>query len=208
MKVKWLVVGIGEIATKRVLAAIEAESRSDFVSIVTRNAAKAASYGVPAWSDLDRALSESNAGAVYICTPVFLHAQQTMAALLAGRDVLCEKPMATNYPDALQIQRTAESTGRILGTAYYRRMYPKVCGAKELIAAGAIGRPFLAEATSHGWSCPEEGERSWLGDPILAGAGPLFDVACHRIDLMNYFFGRQDARAATCRLGPTASGGR
>jgi len=92
------------------------------------------------------------------------------------------------------MRQAAEASGRTLGIAYYRRMYPKVARAKELIAAGAIGRPFFAEATSHDWFYPTDGRRAWLIDPGSAGAGPLYDIASHRIDLMNYLFG-QPARA-------------
>src|ERR1700756_1490326 len=96
----WLVIGIGDITTKRVLPAILAEPRSRLAGIVTRDPAKALPYGVPAWPDLDRALAESPADAVYIATPVFLHAPETIATLRAGRHVLCEKPMALNYAEA------------------------------------------------------------------------------------------------------------
>jgi len=192
----WLVVGVGDISKKRVLPAILAEPRSRLAGIVTRDPAKAAAYGVPSWRDLDAALSACGAGAVYIATPVFLHAPQTIAALRAGRHVLCEKPMALTYSKAESMCRAAEESGRILGIAYYRRMYPKVARAMELIAAGAIGRPVLVEATSHSWSYPFAAGREWLADPALAGAGPLYDVASHRIDLMNYFFGRPERVSA------------
>src|ERR1039458_6085132 len=146
---RWLVVGIGDISTKRVLPAILAEPRSLLVGIVTRTPAKAERYGVPAWTDLDAALSQCAADALYIATPVFLHAPQTIAALRAGKHVLCEKPMALNYAEALTMQQAAEETRRTLGIAYYRRMYPKVDRARRLIEAGVIGRPVFAEATSH-----------------------------------------------------------
>ena len=187
---RWLLVGIGDISTKRVLPAILAEPRSQLAGIVTRNPAKAERYGVPAWSDLDAALSHSAADAVYIATPVFLHAPQTIAALRAGKHVLCEKPMALHYDEALTMQQAAEETGGTLGVAYYRRMYPKVARAKELMEAGAIGRPVFAEATAHDWFYPADGIRAWLVDPARAGGGPLYDTASHRIDLMNYLFGR------------------
>jgi predicted dehydrogenase len=193
--VNWLVVGVGDIGTRRVLPAILAEPRSRLAGIVTRNPAKAESYGVPSWSGLEAALGASNAMAVYIATPVFLHAPQTIAALRAGRHVLCEKPMAMDYQEAGSMCRAAEEVGRILGIAYYRRMYPKVARTMELIAAGAIGRPVLVEAASHGWSYPMPAGREWLADPALAGAGPLYDIASHRIDLMNYLFG-QPARVS------------
>jgi predicted dehydrogenase len=55
--------------------------------------------------------------------------------------------------------------------------------------SGAIGRPVFAEATSHDWFYPADGYRAWLVDPAIAGGGPLYDIASHRIDLMNYLFG-------------------
>ena len=195
MVLDWLVGGIGDISTKRVLPAILAEPRSRLAGVVTRDPVKAAPYGVPAWPDMETALAGCSAAAVYIATPVFLHAPQTIAALRAGRHVLCEKPMALDYAEADSMRQAAEASGRTLGIAYYRRMYPKVARAKELIAAGAIGRPFFAEATSHDWFYPTDGRRAWLIDPGSAGAGPLYDIASHRIDLMNYLFG-QPARAS------------
>jgi 1,5-anhydro-D-fructose reductase (1,5-anhydro-D-mannitol-forming) len=185
----WLLVGLGDISSKRVLPALIAEPRSRLAGIITRDPAKASAYGVPTWSDLEAALVACPSAAVYIATPVFLHAPQAIAALRAGRHVLCEKPMALNYAEANQMVEAAEKSGRTLGVAYYRRMYPKVARARELIASGAIGRPVFAEATSHVWFYPADGHRAWLIDPALAGAGPLYDIASHRIDLMNYFFG-------------------
>ena len=171
------------------LPAILAEPRSRLAGIVTRDPRKAEAYGAPAWQDLERALAEADADAVYVATPVFLHAPQTIACLRAGLHALCEKPMAMNYSEACSMQAAAEETGRLLGVAYYRRMFPKVNRARELMEAGVIGRPFLAEATLHHWFSLGRG-RDWLADPALAGGGPLFDVASHRIDLMNYLFGK------------------
>ena len=190
MALTWLVVGIGDISTKRVLPAILASPHSRLAGIVTRDPAKAAPYGVPSWESLEAALAACPAEAVYIATPVFVHAAQTISALRAGRHVLCEKPMAMDYQQAVTIEQAAEETGRTLGIAYYRRMYPKVERARELLAAGAIGRPVFAEATAHDWFYPAGAARDWLLDPAKAGGGPLYDIACHRIDLMNYLFGR------------------
>jgi predicted dehydrogenase len=187
---RWLVIGVGDITTKRVLPAILSEPRSRLAGIVTRDPKKAKPYGVPGWTMLDAALAEAGADAVYVATPVFLHAPQTVACLRAGKHVLCEKPMALHYAEACSMQRAAEETRCTLGIAYYRRMYPKVKRAKELIAAGAIGLPAFAEATSHDWFRPDDGLREWLLDPKRAGGGPLYDIASHRIDLMNYLFGK------------------
>jgi predicted dehydrogenase len=185
----WLVIGVGDITTRRVLPAILAEPRSTLAGIVTRDPAKAAPYNAPAWTDLEGALAECPAQAVYVATPVFLHAPQSIAALRAGRHVLCEKPMAMNYAEARSMVDTAEAAGRTLGIAYYRRMYPKIDHARKLLAAGSVGRPVLAEATCHDWFTAPAGPRDWFADPARAGGGPLYDIACHRIDVMNYLFG-------------------
>jgi predicted dehydrogenase len=185
---KWLVVGIGDITKKRILPALLAEPRSEVVGVVTRDCAKADSYGLRAWQRLDGALRQSDADAVYVATPVFLHGPQTIAALNAGRHVLCEKPMAMHYAEACAMQEAAVRSGRKLGVAYYRRMYPKVKRAKELMDAGVIGQPFMGEAVVHEWR--DDVETGWRGSAELAGGGPLYDIGSHRIDLLNFLFGK------------------
>lgn len=186
----WLVVGIGDITTRRVIPAILSEPRSVLHGIVTRDASKARPYDAHVWSDLDDALRDPAIDAVYVATPVFLHAPQTIAALRAGKHVLCEKPAALNYAEACSMTAEAKRAGFKLGIAYYRRMYPKVQRARDLMAQGAIGRPVLAEMNCHDWFQAEDGKRSWLLDPAMSGGGPLFDIACHRIDVLNFLFGR------------------
>jgi 1,5-anhydro-D-fructose reductase (1,5-anhydro-D-mannitol-forming) len=191
----WIVIGIGDIAIRRVIPAIQAKPRSRLYGLVTRDPAKAAPYKTKIWADLAEALTDSAVDAVYVATPVFLHAPQTIQALRAGKPVLCEKPMAMNESEARTMVQAAETNQRILGVAYYRRTYPKVARAKQLLEAGAIGKPVVAELTSHGWfegswSDENENDRRWLLDPAKAGGGPLFDIASHRIDVLNYFFGQ------------------
>jgi predicted dehydrogenase len=186
---KWLVIGIGDITTKRVIPALLAEKRSELWGIVTRDPAKAARYGVQVFTDLGAALASGEADAVYVASPVFLHAPQTLASLGAGKQVLCEKPMAMNYAEARSMVEAARAAGKTLGVAYYRRTYPKVARAKELLRQGAIGQPLLAYITCYEWRSGTEVERAWLFDPARAGGGPLFDIGSHRIDVLNFLFG-------------------
>src|SRR5580692_8354389 len=170
----WIVIGIGDIAIRRVIPAIQAEPRSRLYGLVTRDPAKAAPFRTKVWTGLAKALTDSAVDAVYVATPVFLHAPQTIQSLRAGKHVLCEKPMAMNEAEARSMVKTAEETGRTLGVAYSRRMYPKVQRAKELLDAGAIGKPVVAELTCHGWfdgkkPGEDESDRNWLIDPTLAG---------------------------------------
>jgi len=186
----WLVVGIGDISTRRVIPAIREEPRSTLYGVVSRDKTRGQGFADRVWNNLEDALSDPKIDAVYVATPVALHAPQTIAALTAGKHVLCEKPVAMNYAEASKMVRVARETGKTLGVAYYRRMYPKVQRAMKLMEQGAIGKPVLAEANHHS-ALPAEGNfRAWLLDPKLAGGGPLFDVASHRIDLFNYLFGK------------------
>jgi predicted dehydrogenase len=185
----WIVVGIGDIATRRVIPAIQAESRSRLYGLVTRDANKGAPYNARVWASLDEALCDAAVHAVYVATPVFLHAPQTIQSLRAGKHVLCEKPMAMNEAEARSMVDAAREAKRTLGVAYYRRTYPKLHRAKQLLEAGAIGRPVLAELTSHGWFDGKDADRAWLVDPAQSGGGPLFDIASHRIDVLNFLFG-------------------
>ena len=185
----WIVIGIGDIVTRRVIPAIQSEPRSRLYGLVTRDPAKAAPFGVRVWTNLEEALADSAVHIVYVGTPVFLHAPQTIQSLRAGKHVLCEKPMAMNEAEARTMLHAARETGKIFGVAYYRRSYPKVQRAKQLLADGAIGKPVLAELTSH--ACFDgQGSRGWLVDPAKAGGGPLFDIASHRIDVLNFLFGQ------------------
>ena len=187
--VNWIVIGIGDIVTRRVIPAIQAEPRSRLYGLVTRDPAKAAPYNTRVFTTLDEALKDPAVEAVYVGTPVFLHAPQTIQSLRAGRHVLCEKPMAMSEAEASAMVEAGDETGRTYGVAYYRRFYPKVLRAKQLLEAGVVGKPVLAELTNHMWF-DGTGNRSWLFDPAKAGGGPLFDIASHRIDVLNFLFGQ------------------
>jgi predicted dehydrogenase len=185
----WLVVGIGDITRKRVLPAILAEPRSRLYALLTRDPRKTEAYpGALPFTRLGDALRDPAVDAVYVASPVAFHAGHSIASLRAGKDVLCEKPVAMNYAQAESMAEAARESGRLLGIAYYRRLYPKLVRARQLIGEGAIGQPVLVEANYHGWL--ESPDRAWLKDPALAGGGPLYDVGSHRIDACNFLFGR------------------
>jgi predicted dehydrogenase len=193
--VNWVVAGIGDIARKRVIPAIQAEPRSSLYGFVTRTPAKAAAYpGARTWPSVEDAVADPAVDAVYIALPVSFHAGAAITALRAGKHVLCEKPMAMNFAEAERMvaegRAASHDSGSLFGVSYYRRLFPKLIRARQLISDGAIGRPLLAEANCHSWL--EIEGREWLSDPALAGGGPLYDIASHRIDAMNFLFGKPD----------------
>jgi 1,5-anhydro-D-fructose reductase (1,5-anhydro-D-mannitol-forming) len=196
-KVNWVVAGIGDIARKRVIPAIQAEPRSELYGFVTRDPAKAAAYAgartwpARTWPSIDEAVADASVDAVYIALPVAMHAAAAVTALRAGKHVLCEKPMALNVAQAADMLAAAHAGPALLGVSYYRRLYPKLLRARQLIAEGAIGQPLLVEANCHTWTETLAG-REWLADPALAGGGPLYDTGSHRIDAMCFLFGKPE----------------
>ena len=123
--------------------------------------------------------------AIYIATPLHLHAEQTIAAAERGKHVLCEKPMALNAADCDRMIDACRSNGVKLGIAYYRHFYPVVRRVKQLIDSGELGVPVVAQVNAFEWFDPDpRSPRAWLLKKDLSGGGPMFDFGCHRIEVL------------------------
>ena len=196
MIIRWGIIGPGAIANNFADGLAQSQS-GKLTAIASRDPARRGSFGdkyaiaaEKRYADYAALLADSDVDAVYVATPHPWHAELSIMALRAGKHVLCEKPMAMNYAEACDMQATADDVDRILGIAYYRRMYPKLRRAKELLDAGVIGKPVVAEATCHSWFNDEDRARSWLLHRSTAGGGCLYDIASHRIDAFNFLFGK------------------
>jgi len=133
---------------------------------------------------------EKSTDAVYLATPVWLHAPQAIASLKAGKDVLVEKPMALDARESAEMCRVAEETGRRLAVAYYRRHWSRFQFVKEMLDRGDLGRVLHVRTALHGWYRPDPGDGgAWRLNPELSGGGVLSDVGCHRLDLVAWWFG-------------------
>lgn len=195
-KLLWGLIGCGDISRKRVAPAlIELETckllavnraRTDLVESFARE------FGARRWyADWREIIADKEIDAVYIATPVYLHAEQTIAAAEAGKHVLCEKPMAMNSAECDGMIAVCRANGVKLGIAYYRHFYPVVQRAKELIVAGEIGKPVVAQINAFERFNPQPGEdRHWLLEKSKAGGGPMMDFGCHRIEVLTNLFGQ------------------
>ena len=139
------------------------------------------------WEDLVR---DPEIDAVYVATPVHLHAGQAVAAAEAGKHVLCEKPMAMDVAECDRMIAAAAAHNVRLGVAYYRHFYPVVTRVRALLAAGAIGAPVLAQIDAFERFNPQpHDERYWFVKRSESGGGPMFDFGCHRLELLLSLFG-------------------
>jgi predicted dehydrogenase len=139
------------------------------------------------WQEL---LADPEIEAVYIATPVDLHAQQTIAAAEAGKHVLCEKPMALNVDECDRMLAACHANGVKLGVAYYRHFYPVIARIKEILATGEIGQPILTQINAFEWNDMQPGDpRYWFLTKAKSGGGPMMDFGCHRIEVLMNLFG-------------------
>jgi len=189
-KLNWGLIGCGDISRKRVAPALRDLPDCELVAVNRANAALAEefaqAFGARRWyRDWRELLADDEVQAVYIATPVSLHAEQTIAAAEAGKHVLCEKPMALNVAECDRMLAACAANGVKLGIAYYRHFYPVIQRVKEILAAGMIGTPVLAQVNAFEWFNPAPGEpRYWFVQKEFAGGGPMMDFGCHRIEVL------------------------
>jgi predicted dehydrogenase len=188
--VGWGLIGCGDIAAKRVAAALRDSPGSALVAVARARGELAAEFAKThgarrSYADWRDVLRDEEVGAVYVATPVRLHAEQTIAAAEAGKHVLCEKPMALDTPQCERIIAAARASGVRLGVAYYRHLYPMVARLRALISSGEIGRPVLADVQSfEPFDAPAGQPRAWLLRKADSGGGPMMDFGCHRIEIL------------------------
>jgi len=193
--VAWGLIGAGDIVRKRVAAALRDARCSELVAVARgrRELAEesARTFGAPRWyGDWRELAADRDVDAVYIATPVHLHAEQAIAAADAGKHVLCEKPMAMNVAECDRIVAACRANRVALGVAYYRHFYPVIARTKAILTSGDIGDPVLAQMDAFEQFNPSpESPRAWLLRKAESGGGPMMDFGCHRLEVLLNLFG-------------------
>lgn len=194
-EIKWGLIGCGDISQKRVAPGLRDAVKSTLVSVNRSDFSKAMSFAkkfgadkwIENWEDL---VTDTDINAVYIATPVYLHAEQTIAAAEAGKHVLCEKSMAMNTAEADKMIDACKANNVKLGIAYYRNFYPAVHRIKEIIASEEIGKIVHIQSNNFENFNRLPGEpRYWLLEKEKSGGGPMMDMGCHRIEVFTNIVG-------------------
>lgn len=189
-RVRWGLIGCGDIARKRVAPALRDSSLCELIAVARAQAELAEScareFGARrGYSEWQQLLIDYEIDAIYVATPVHLHAEQVVAAAERGKHVLCEKPMALDVAECDRMIAACRENDVKLGIAYYRHFYPVVRRVKELIASGELGVPVVVQMNAFEWFDPKAGDpRAWLLRKQLSGGGPMFDFGCHRIEVL------------------------
>lgn len=185
------VVGCGNISARH-FSAIEQLENSELTAVCDiqqdRAEKRAAQFGVRAYTDFYQMLSDGVCDAVHLCTPHYLHTDQSIAALQAGCHVFCEKPMAIRYKDALDVLAAAEKSGRQYGVCFQNRYNESSVCIKELLREGKLGKILGARAVVP-WDRDEAYylADSWRGKIATEGGGVVINQAIHTLDLLRWF---------------------
>jgi len=181
------VIGAGDIAVRGHIPGYKATDGVEVVALCDvkeeRVRSTAAKLGIPhTYTDYREMLAQESPDLVSVCSPNAFHTPMAIAALEAGANVLCEKPMALTYADACAMVETSKRVNRILTVGFNNRYRPEMQAAKEIMRSGKLGDLYYAKASLLRRS-GIPGYGSWFTNRDLAGGGAIMDIGCHILDL-------------------------
>lgn len=193
-RMKWGLIGASDIAATRMIPALRSVGHQ-VVGVASGSADHVQDYARKhdiefATAELDALLCREDVEAVYISSRNVKHFEHTIRAAAAGKHVLCEKPMALRVPEAREMITACEQAGVLLAVNHHlpgAGIHRKI---RELVTAGAIGRP-LGARVSHVAMLPER-LRGWRvsNDP---GSGVVWDITCHDASVLNSLLGQAES---------------
>jgi 1,5-anhydro-D-fructose reductase (1,5-anhydro-D-mannitol-forming) len=188
---RWALVGASTIAAQHVLGALRGAGQD--VAVVQSSTARHAEefariHGIANFgTDLDAILSLGGVEAVYISSTNEKHHAQALAAIAAGKHVLCEKPLAMTVAEAAAMVAAASARGVVFATNHHLRCSGSHRAARDLVAAGRIGR-VLSLRLFHAVHLPAH-LQGWRIDNAAAGGGVIPDITVHDADVARFILG-------------------
>lgn len=147
----------------------------------------ATDFNIPGvYTDYNELLARTDIDAISVCVPNHLHKEVTIAALKAGKHVLCEKPMAMSVEEAHQMLSVSEETGKILMLGFNNRFRSDVQRLRKLIQGGELGDIYYAKT---GYVRRRGTPFGWFTVKNESGGGPVIDIGVHVIDMTRYLMG-------------------
>ena len=191
-KLKVAVIGVGSISELHIGGYLENENTElyAFCDINEKTLKeKGEKHGVTRlYTDKEKMFSElPEIDIVSVCTWNCAHAECTIAALNAGKDVICEKPMAMNQKEAEAMIEAAKKNDRLLMIGFVRRFGNDTEVLKDFIDAGDLGEIYYGKACYLRRAGAPTG---WFGDSARSGGGPLIDIGVHVLDLSRFLAGK------------------
>ena len=188
--VRWGILSTADIGVRKVIPGIRKAARCEVVAIASRDGEQARAVadqlGIPsAHASYEALLADPGVDAVYIPLPNHMHMDWTIAALRAGKHVLCEKPLAMTADDAQRMVDVAHETGLHLMEAFMYRQHPSWVAAMDLVDSGRIGTLTAVQS----WFSYYNDDATNIRNIVEYGGGALFDIGCYTINLSRMVFG-------------------
>jgi len=208
--VRFGIAGFGLHAVKRLMPGFAKAKRCRVTALSRRSMAtardSAAEYKIPLGFDSVAAMAASpEVDAVLVTTPNASHLVDVLAAIDAGKHVLCEKPMAMNADECRQMVEAARRRGVVFGVAHVFRFDESVLRFRELLKSCKIGKAIFARSEFSFLADPSH-PRKWLYDSAIAGAGPIFDIGVHCIDTLRFVLNDEVTRVSASAASDERSG--
>ncbi|TVT28189.1 Gfo/Idh/MocA family oxidoreductase [Salinicoccus cyprini] len=187
------IIGCGSIGVKRHIAEYSKLENVELVAfcdlVKERAEAQQEIYGGKVYEDYTELLADESVEAVSVCTPNYKHAEISIAALEAGKHVLCEKPMGITLDEMDRMIEAEKKSGKQLMVGHNQRLIKEHQVARDYIAEGRLGRIYsFRTAFGHGgpegWSV--DGKDSWFFKKDQAVMGAMGDLGVHKADLIRY----------------------
>jgi predicted dehydrogenase len=201
--IRFGILGAARIAPDALIKAAHNVPEAQVVAIAARDPKRArefaAANGIPrVLATYDDLVNDPDLDVIYNPLPNSLHCEWTIAALRAGKHVLCEKPLASNAAEAERMTKAADESGKILGEAFHYRYHPLADRIRTLMTDGTFGQ--LVHVEGH-FSVPIP-ETNIRFDWGLAG-GATMDLGCYPLHMIHYFSGMTPrVIRATAETGP------
>jgi predicted dehydrogenase len=197
-KVKWGVLGVANIAVKKVIPAMQKGEWCEITGIASRDLSKAQAaaeqLNIPkAYGSYDELISDPEIEAIYNPLPNNLHVEWTIKAAEAGKHVLCEKPISMTVAEALPLLRTRDQTGVKIEEAFMVRTHPQWITTLNLIKEGAIGQ---IQAVEGHFSYNNQDPQN-IRNIRETGGGGLMDIGCYMIFFARLIFNDEPTRVVS-----------
>jgi predicted dehydrogenase len=196
-KVKWGVLGVASIATRRVIPGMQKGEWSEIAAIASRDLKKAEDaarkLGIPkAYGSYEELLADKEIAVVYNPLPNHLHVPWSIKAAEAGKHVLCEKPLSLTVAEARTLLAVRQRCGVKIGEAFMVKTHPQWLRTRELIQNGAIGE---LRAIVGAFSYFNRDPQNVRNKPDWGGGG-MMDIGCYLITTSRFIFGEEPVRVA------------
>jgi predicted dehydrogenase len=208
-KVRIGILGAAGIAPEALIDPARSNDEVEIVAVAARNRDRAvefaAEYDIPTVHDSYEALlADPDVDVVYNPTPNGLHGKWTVAAVAAGKHVLCEKPFTANADEARAVAAAVSASDRIVMEAFHYRYHPLTLRTIEIVQSGELGKLVSVEAGFGGMGAPRDDIRWSL--PLAGGA--LMDVGCYPVHLLRSVVGTEPTvtRASADQADPGVDG--